>query len=143
MHCHKRGICDICSEYLHAIEQRLSEKKGNFSREWGSDKIQGAPRGMRVSYQLSIILGTAISLRKFHWALFGPISVRFPLLFSPWWRPSLTSKGSQPEKGKADRRYVRIVPSIIFTREGTRVGKRKGGFLCSDLLSRMPVGHLH
>jgi len=67
--------------------------KGNFSpasRSQGPDKILGAPKrggggrggwlGRRVSsYQLSIILETAISFRKFRCS--APISVRFPFCF--------------------------------------------------------------
>lgn len=97
-----------------------------------------------MSYQLSIILGTTISLRKFRRALFGPISVRSPFCFPRDGDLSLTSKGKarmataggeeeEEEEPAGERKReqggrsecVRIAPSIIFTREGAR--RREGG----------------
>jgi len=50
---------------------------------------------------------------------------------------------SRRKEKQGDRRRVRIAPSIIFTREGARVGKkREGRSLCSDLLSRNASGSL-
>lgn len=68
-----------------------------------------------MSYQLSIILGTAISLRKFRRALFGPDICLVPLLFFPCDGdlPLLQrGKRSQPEKGKV-RRTAECPGSVI------------------------------
>lgn len=70
-----------------------------------------------MSYQLSIILGTAISLRKFRRALFGPDICLVPLLFFPCDgdRPPFTSKGKAKSAGerKKVRRTAECPDSVI------------------------------
>lgn len=97
-----------------------------------------------MSYQLSIILGTAISLRKFHRALFGLDICLIPLLFFSWWRPPFTSKGKAKSAGERKSKNAAECPGSVidyFHARGS-TSRRGGSLLCSNL-SWMPVGHLH
>lgn len=93
-----------------------------------------------MSYQLSIILGTAISLRKFRRALFGLDICLVPLLFFPCDGdlPLLQrGKRSQPEKGKV-RRTVECPGSVIdyfHARRSTRRERRRRVSLFESLLN--------
>lgn len=100
-----------------------------------------------MSYQLSIILGTTISLRKFRRPLFGRYLSGSPFCFPRDGDLPLLQRGKRSEKGKARRasESVRIAPSIIFTREGAR-RRREAGKVCLFVrisFPRMPLGHLH
>lgn len=86
-----------------------------------------------MSYQLSIILGTAISLRKFRRALFGLDICLVPLLFFPCDGdlPLLQrGKRSQLEKGKV-RRRAECPGSVIdyFHARRSTSRERKGLFV--------------
>lgn len=82
-----------------------------------------------MSYQLSIILGTAISLRKFRRPLFGPISVRFPFCFPRDGDLPLLQRGkrSQPEKGKARRPAVCTDSAIDYFHARRNTCRKEGG----------------
>lgn len=99
-----------------------------------------------MSYQLSIILGTTISLRKFRRPLFsrylpGPPSV-FPVMATFPYFKGESGVSRRKEKQGEPGECPDSAPSIIFTREGAR----RGGRICLFVRTsfpRMPLGHLH
>jgi len=62
---------------------------------------------------------------------------------SPYFKGENGVSRRKEKQGEAAAECPGIAPSIIFTREGARETRRRGRSLCSDLLTRMPVGHLY